>query len=318
MSEQPYDILIVGGGFAGLSAALYTARGMKRGILCGAGPSRNVAAAHTHGFLGHDGANPAHLLQTARDQLAPYDFPLREVHVDRITGENNHFTAHLADGTTLQARKIILATGVWDDLPKIPGLQEEWGRSVQHCAYCYGWEVQGQPLALYHEAFEGTEGMKSILYYQKLSRDILVCSDGNLSFTPEQRAFLEERGITLVDSRLERVEGIPTGIRLYFADGTSVERTTLYTHGERKLHSELAQALGCTLSEGGTGIQVEASQATSIPGVYAAGDVSSGNQVAFAVAGGARAAMYAAGSLFYDDLPNLPANDEAPEEAPSA
>ena len=125
MSEQSYEILIVGGGFAGLSAALYTARGMKRGILCGAGPSRNVAATHTHGFLGHDGANPAHLLQTARDHLAPYDFPIRDVHVDRITGANNDFTAHLADGTTRQARKVILATGVWDDLHKIPVLQEE-------------------------------------------------------------------------------------------------------------------------------------------------------------------------------------------------
>ena len=135
----PYDVLIIGGGFAGLSAALYTARGMRRGVLCTAGPSRNAAGQHTHGFLTQDGANPADVLRTARAQLAQYELPIIEVEVVQVMGQNNAFTAHLADGRTLQARKLILATGVHDILPDIPGLQVEWGRGVQHCPYCYGW-----------------------------------------------------------------------------------------------------------------------------------------------------------------------------------
>lgn len=250
----PYDILIIGGGFAGFSAALYTARGMRRGILCTAGPSRNAVASHTHGFLGHDGANPTQLLQTARDQLAPYNFPVIESKVIELTGEDNAFIARLENGQTIQARKIILATGVQDILPPIPGLQEEWGRGVQHCPYCYGWEVRDQPLALYQPGLTGPDGIWNILYHQKLSRDLLVCGNGPQGFTQEQRQQLQGVGVTLIDSALERVEGTSDGIRLYFADGTSVERTVLYTHGERKLNAELAMSLGCEMTA--TGITV--------------------------------------------------------------
>lgn len=299
---MPYDILIIGGGFAGLSAALYTARGMRRGVLCTTGSSRNAVASHTHGLLGHDGADPAQLLQTAREQLVPYDFPVIESGVVELTGENNAFTARLENGQTLQARKIILATGVQDILPSLPGLQEEWGRGVQHCPYCYGWEVRDQPLALYQPGLTGSDGIWTILYHQKLSRDLLVCGNGPHDFTGEQRDRLQGVGVTLVDSALERVEGTPKGVRLHFADGTSVERTVLYTHGERKLNAGLAEALGCKVEQGGI-VVTPNNQKTSVDGVFAAGDVSTGNQVAFAVAGGARAAMFAAFEVLSDNMP---------------
>lgn len=298
----PYDILIIGGGFAGLSAALYTARGMRRGILCTAGPSRNAVASHTHGFLGYDGADPAQLLQTARDQLVPYDFPVIESKVIELTGEDNAFTARLENGETIQARKIILATGVQDILPPIPGLQEEWGRGVQHCPYCSGWEVRDQPLALYQPGLLGPRGLWTILYHQKVSRDLLVCGDGSREYTPEQREQLQGVGVTLIDSALERVEGTPDGIRLHFVDGTSVERSVLYMHGERRLNAELAESLGCKVDVGGIEVTSH-NQKTSVAGVYAAGDVSTGNQVAFAVAGGARASMYAAAEVLDDNMP---------------
>lgn len=298
----PYDILIIGGGFAGLSAALYTARGMRRGVLCTAGPSRNAAAQHTHGFLTQDGTNPAELLQIARAQLAQYELPIVEAEVTQIMGENNAFTAHLADGRTIQARKLILATGVQDILPPIPGLQEEWGRGVQHCPYCYGWEVRDQPLALYQPGLMGPDGLWTILYHQKLSRDLLVCGTGPHDFTAEQREQLQGVGVTLVDSALERVEGIPEGVRLHFADGTSAERAVLYTHGERKLNAALAETLGCKIESGGI-VVTPNNQKTSVDGVFAAGDVSTGNQVAFAVAGGARAAMFAAFEILSENMP---------------
>lgn len=300
----PYDVLIIGGGFAGLSAALYTARGMKRGVLCTAGPSRNTTARHTHGFLTRDGANPAEMLQMAREQLAQYDLPIIESEVVSITGENNAFTAQLADGGTIRARKLILATGVQDILPDIPGLQEEWGRGVQHCPHCYGWEVRDQALALYQPDLAGAGGVQTVLYHQKLSPDFLVCSNGPLDFTPEQRHLLQDRGATLIDSALERVEGTPDGVRLHFADGTSAERAVLYTHGERRLRAELAEALGCEMTS--VGIKIDPlNHRTTVPGVYAAGDVSSGNQVAFAVAGGGKAAMQVGFEIFSDDLPAL-------------
>ena len=225
MTEQ-YDVLIVGGGFAGLSAALYTARGMKRGILCGTGPSRNVAAPHTHGFLAQDGADPAQLLQTARDQLAPYDFPVLDVRVERIVGENGDFTAQLANGDTLKARKIILATGVRDILPPIPGFQEEWGRTVHHCPYCYGWEVRGGRIAVY---LPGLNNPQSALYYQKITRDVLVCTGGPANLTDEQRALLEACGVALVEEPLSRVDGLgEDGLTLTFGSGLVHVRDVLY------------------------------------------------------------------------------------------
>lgn len=298
MTEQ-YDVLIVGGGFAGLSAALYTARGMKRGILCGTGPSRNVAAPHTHGFLAQDGADPAQLLQTARDQLAPYDFPVLDVHVERIVGENGDFTAQLANGDTLKARKIILATGVQDILPAIPGFQEEWGRTVHHCPYCYGWEVRGGRIAVY---LPGLNNPQSALYYQKITRDVLVCTGGPANLTDEQRALLEACGVTLVEEPLSRVDGLGgDGLTLTFGSGLVHARDVLYAHGERKVNATLAEHLGCHVSS--AGITVDEQQMTTVAGVYACGDSAKGNQVIYAAASGATAAMQAAYAIFYDTLP---------------
>ncbi|WP_040379756.1 NAD(P)/FAD-dependent oxidoreductase [Deinococcus aquatilis] len=303
MTHAPLDVLIIGGGFAGLSAALYSARGMKRGVVVTAGPSRNAPSRQAHGVFTQDGEDPVHLLQVARDQLRPYDFPVLEAGVIRVAGENGAFIATLADGQTVQARKIILATGVRDLLPDEPtGLREEWGKGVHHCAYCYGWEIRDGPTAFYQAALGGTSGVQSILYHQKISRDILVCSDRSLDFTPEQRELLETRGAHLMDAPLVRVDGREGGVRLTFQDGTVADRAVLYAHGERRGQVELAVQLGCEVTP--SGIQVDAQQMTTIPGVYAAGDVTSGNQIAFAVAGGARAAMFAASALFYDDLPD--------------
>lgn len=298
------DILIVGGGFAGLSAALYTARGMRKGVLCTAGQSRNAVAPHTHGFLTQDGSNPAQVLQTARNQLAPYDFPIIDAEVTQITGTNGAFTAQLFDGQTIQSRKVILTTGVQDILPNIPGFQEAWGRTVHHCSYCYGWEVRGQQIATYQTNLSGVEGLQTILYFQKLTRDVLVCSDGSLDFTMRERQLLQDRGITLIDSPLHHIEEQAEGINLHFLDGTSAHRAVLYAHGERRLRAGLAEALGCTLTEAGIKID-PVKQLTSVPGVYAAGDVSGSNQVVFATASGARAAMQATNTLFYEDLPPL-------------
>lgn len=140
------------------------------------------------------------------------------------------------------------------------------------------------------------------MYHQKLSRDLLICGTGPHDFTGEQREQLQGVGVTLVDSALERVEGIPEGVRLYFADGTSAERVVLYTHGERKLNAALAETLGCKIESGGI-VVTPNNQKTSVDGVFAAGDVNTGNQVAFAVAGGARAAMFAAFEILSENMP---------------
>ncbi|GGR17527.1 NAD(P)/FAD-dependent oxidoreductase [Deinococcus ruber] len=301
MTSTQYDVLIIGGGFAGLSAALYTARGMKRALVCSAGPSRNAPSLHTHGVLTRGGTPPTEFLAMAQVELDRYDVPRRNSRVVQLTGENNAFMATLENGDTVQARKIILATGVRDVLPEnIPGLREEWGRGVHHCPYCYGWEVQGGPIALYQPGLNA-DHVQTLLYHQKISSDLLVCSDTTPDLSAVHRQLLHDRGITLLDAPLVEVKGTASGVRLIFADGMTSERSVLYAHGERVLQADLAQQLGCEFTA--ASITVDAQQATSVPGVYAAGDVSSGNQVIFALASGAKAAMYVGYALFDDDLP---------------
>ncbi|ULH18035.1 NAD(P)/FAD-dependent oxidoreductase (plasmid) [Deinococcus sp. KNUC1210] len=301
MTSFQYDVLIIGGGFAGLSAALYTARGMKRAFVCSAGPSRNAPSLSTHGVLTRDGTPPAEFLQTAHAELDHYDVPRLNGRVVQLTGQNNAFIATLENGETVQARKIILATGVRDVLPDtIPGLREEWGRGVHHCPYCYGWEVQGGPIALYQPGLNASH-IQSVLYHQKISPNLLVCSDTAPDLSAAQRQLLKARHIEVIDEPLVEVESTGPGVRLTYADGNWTEHWALYAHSERVLNADLAVQLGCEATA--ASITVNAKQETTVPGVYAAGDVSSGNQVIFALASGASAAMYAGYTLFDDDLP---------------
>lgn len=298
------DVLIVGGGFAGLSAALYTARGLKRGLLITRGPSRSAPSPHAGGVFAHDRQSPAAILAAARDDLHPYDFPMLEAEVTALTGQNGNFTATLSTGETVRARKVILATGVRDVLPETPaGLREQWGRGVHHCPYCYGWELRGGQIALYMPGLSGLSGVQTVLYHQKITRDVLVCTDRPADLSEEHRALLHERGVTLIEESLIRVDGRDGGgVMLTFESGLTLNRDVLYAHGQRELRAALAEQIGCEIAQ--NGITVDAQQMTTVPGVYACGDVTKGNQIAFAVAGGAMAAMQAAHAIFYDTLPD--------------
>ena len=298
------DVLIVGGGFGGLIVALYTARGLKRGVLVTSGASRNAPSPHAGGVFSRDRQSPVQILAAARDDLRPYDFPVIQAEVTGITGADGNFMATLSDGRVLKARKVILATGVRDVLPETPaGLREQWGRGVHHCPYCYGWELRGGQIALHLPGLSGLGGVQTVLYHQKITHDVLVCTDRPADLTDEHRALLHERGVTLIEEALIRVEGrVGGGVTLSFESGLTLDRDVLYAHGQRVLRAELAEMLGCEVTPGG--ITVDQNQRTTIPGVYACGDVTTGNQIAFAVATGAMAAMQAAYALFYDMLPD--------------
>ncbi len=296
------DVLIIGGGFAGLSAALYTARGLKRGAVITSGPSRNAPSPHAGGVFSRDRQSPDVILAAALDDLQPYNFPVIEARVEALSGQDGAFTAVLEGGQSVQARKVILATGVEDVLPEQPeGLRDLWGRDVHHCPYCYGWELRGGQIAVLMPGLQGQSAVENVLYHQKITQDVLVCTDGPAILTEEERALLTYRGVTVLEAPLARVEArAGGGVRLHFRDGQVLERDVLYAHGERRVRGELAEALGCEVTA--AGITVNAQQMTTVPGVYACGDVTKGNQVAFAVASGAKAAMQAAFSIFYDDL----------------
>lgn len=270
ISPERYDTVIVGGSNAGLSAALMLGRGRRRVLVCDTGKPTNAPAHEAHGFFTRDGTPPSELVRIGREQLRPYDVELRHVAVTGATGDAGNFVVTLADGATVQARTLLLATGVAQVFPAIEGVAERWGEGVNQCPYCHGWEVRDAPLAVYAA---GDHAFHYALMIANWSRDLVALTDGPAAFTDAQWDTLKAREIAVRQERIARLEGPGrTLTHIVFADGTHLPRHALFLGPEKRQHSDLAAQLGCAHKPDGS-VQVDAFGLTSVPGVYAAGDM---------------------------------------------
>ncbi|MBA3824405.1 MAG: NAD(P)/FAD-dependent oxidoreductase [Ktedonobacterales bacterium] len=300
-----FDVIIVGGGAAGLSAALVLGRARREVLLCGEGAPRNVPSPHAHSFFSRDGMAPLALLQIGREQLAPYrSVTYRPQAVVAAVRDAAGFTVVLGDGTREAARRLLLATGVVDELPAIPGLAERWGISVLHCPYCHGWEVRDQPLAvLGNDAL----AVEQALLISQWSRDLVLCTNGPATFTEDDQHRLRRRGITIHEGHITQVDGVNgTLAHIQFTDGAPLARQALFIRAVQHQRSPLAAQLGCQLTSPFPGtelITVDGTGATTIPGVFAAGDATTMlQQVVAAAASGALAAAMLNRDVLLDDL----------------
>jgi thioredoxin reductase len=284
------DVIIVGAGPAGLSAALVLGRACRRVLLFDQDRGRNRFTHHLHGFITREGTPPLEFRRMAREDLKRFDQVHHEVAevVRAARMDTGIFDVFTADGRSFTSRRLLLATGVVDNIPDIPGLMDLYGQSVFHCPYCDGFELRGKPLAVYGR---GKRGYGLSLELTGWSRDILLCTDGASDFTKEERAKLAANGTTLNEKPVARLEG-SDGIleRIVFIDGTSVARRALFfTQGQTQC-SDLARTLGCDFNEKGT-VSTGKYEVTNIPGLYVAGDASRDVQwVIVAAAEGAEAA----------------------------
>jgi thioredoxin reductase len=246
--------------------------------------------------------HPLEFLRTAREQLRPYTtVQLRDVTVtDARCGAEGRFETTLETGETVQSRKLLIATGVRDNLPEIAGLRELYGRSVFHCPYCDGWEVSDEPLAVYGR---GERGYGLALELTAWSRDILLCTDGPSEIDDEKTARLARNGIAVREDRVARLEGTG-GIleRIVFAEGPPAERRALFFTTGQYQQSSLAIRLGCEFNEKGT-VRTGKYETTHLPGLFVAGDASRAVQwVIVAAAEGAEAAFAINTDLIKEDL----------------
>src|SRR5258708_5745940 len=295
-----YDVIIIGAGPAGLSAALVLGRCRRRVLVCDTGNPRNAAALAIHGFLTRDGIPPQELLRIAREQMKQYDtVELRDIEVTSAECRDARFHVTLADGSELDSRKLLIATGVRDRVPEIPGFRELYGKSVFHCPYCDGWEVRDQPLAVYGR---GARGLGLSLELTGWSRDLVLCTDGPTEIAPDDLARLDRHGVRVREDRLVRLEGHDRLERLVFATGDPLDRRALFFTTGQAQQSELATRLGCEMNDKGT-VRTGKYEATHLPGLFVAGDASRAVQwVVVAASEGAEAAFAINCGLLEEDL----------------
>lgn len=296
-----YDVIIVGAGPAGLSAALMLGRCRRAVLICDTGKPRNAASQALHGYLTRDGLHPKEFRALGRRELAQYDtVQVRDVGAIAAECRDERFCVTLEDGSELWSRKLLIATGVLDHVPDIPGMADFYGRSVFHCPYCDGWEVRDQPIAIYGQ---GSHGLGLALELTAWSRDLVLCTDGPSEIDSDGRQRLDLNGIAVREDRVRAVEGADGVLqRIVFESGDPLPRRALFFTTGQFQQSELAVRLGCEFNDKGT-VRTGKYESTHLPGLFVAGDASRAVQWAIvAAAEGAEAAFAINTDLLREDL----------------
>ena len=283
------DVIVVGAGPAGLSAALVLARACRSVLVFDHGQPRNSAASHLNGYLTRDGMPPAEFLGIARAELGKYErVRIIDVEVTAAVCDDGRFEVTTADGRRFSSKKLLLATGVADHVPAIPGLRALYGKSVFHCPYCDGYEVRDQPLAVYGCEERGYGLALELLGW---SKDVVLVSDGPCGIDAQGLARLATHHIRVREEKVVRLEGRDGRLeRIVFDGGEPLERRALFFTTGQTQRSHLADSLGCEFNEKGT-VRTGPYESTHLHGLYVAGDASRAVQwVIVAAAEGAEAA----------------------------
>lgn len=306
MSDDPidnYDVVVIGGGPAGLNGALILARSRRRVVVVDSGEPRNAPAEGIHGLLGHDGTPPQQLLERGRSEIRGYGGHVVDGRVTRATRGSDRFIVQLEDGRSLRARRLLVTAGVVDELPDIPGVRERWGHDVLHCPYCHGWEVRDQAIGI---LASGPSSTHHALLFRQLSEDVVYLSH-TMPPEEEQAQQLAARSIQIIDGEVSSVEvdgGRLAGVGL--SDGRVIQRDVLVVSTRLIARATFLSDLGLTPVEHPSGlgehIKVDPSGQTEVPGVWAAGNLTDpAAQVGGSAAAGALAAIRINADLIEED-----------------
>ena len=295
-----YDVAVIGGGAAGLSAALVLTRARRRVLVVDSGTPRNAPAAHLQGFLSRDGMPPADLLEAGRREVEGYGGVIREgTATDLVSFRSAGFQVLLADGDRVSARRLLVATGLRDELPDVPGLHERWARDVLHCPYCHGWEVRDQQLGV---LWNGSDSVRYAQIVRQWADDVVLFVPAGV-LTNADRGHLVARAVGIVEVPIAGLvieDDHLTGVEL--TDGHIVPRAALFVPPRFVPHDGLLTRLGCQLDEQGW-IVTGQYGATSLPGVWAAGNVANPRaQVVTAAGEGCAAAIAINADLVDEDV----------------
>lgn len=293
-ADEVHDVVVVGAGAAGLNAALLLGRARRKVVVIDAGEPRNAPAAHMHGFLSRDGLPPATLLDLGRAEIAHYGIPVLRGRVEQI---DHGYYVRMAGGVVIKARRVLIATGLRDELPDIPGVRERWGRDLLHCPYCHAYEVRDQPLAVL-----GTHpgAVHQALLLRQWSDDVVFLPH-TLDLTAQDREQLEARGLHLIEGEIKHLVVDDDRLRgIELADGRVVPRTAAFLFPRFVPHDELLTRLGCDKDDVGW-VVTDRTGRTSVTGVWAAGNVIDPRAQVVAAAGMGSTAAFAINTDLLDE-----------------
>ncbi|WP_313196359.1 NAD(P)/FAD-dependent oxidoreductase [Shinella zoogloeoides] len=294
------DAIIIGGGFAGLSAAMQLARARRRITIVDTGESRNRFAAHSHGFLAQDGRPGGEILADARRQLAAYEtVTFRDAPAERLEGERDAFSVVTGDGGRIAARRVLLATGFEDRLPAIPGLAERWGKTVLHCPYCHGYEVGGGPVGVLARTAEAARFAAVVADWGNVTLFTNQVSEPD----EEALAILAARNVKLRPGRVTAISDGPDGmLAVETGPGIPTLVKALFVMPEARVRSAIPAERGLKLKETPVGsiLDTDDTGQTSLPGLYAAGDIALGAaNISLASANGVKTGVFLHHSLIW-------------------
>lgn len=302
-TDNLLDVAIIGGGAAGLTAAQVLGRARRNVAVIDSRDPRNRPAAHMHGFLSRDGMPPADLVATGRKEALDYGVDLIDGHATEITshGTDPGFTLELTTGRQLEARAVLISTGLRDELPGIPGLRDRWGVDVLHCPFCHGYEVRDEPLGVLGGNVRELSIHQALLLPQ-WSRDVVFFADG-IDLTDGERARIRARGVDIVEDPVRGIVVDDDRLRaVELGDGQLVPLTALFVGPRFVANDSLLRGFGCDIGPSGF-VTVDSTGRTSVPGIWAAGNVADPRaQVITAAGAGSAAAIAINGYLLEWDV----------------
>ena len=299
--DKQFDVIIIGGSYAGLASAMALGRALRNVLVIDAGDPCNKQTPHSHNFLTHDGKTPKEISTLARQQVSRYDtVTLLSALATKGIKTANGFEIQTNAGDTFRARKLAFATGIKDIMPAIPGFSESWGISVLHCPYCHGYEVRHQKTGI---LANGDTGFELATLISNWTTDLTLFTNSKSTLTEQQRLKLNKHRILIVEEKISQLENKNGFIQqVVLADGVKLPLKALYARPSFTQHSSIPQALGCELTPEGY-IKIDGAHRTTIPGIYACGDnVTRMRTVANAVSMGTTTGLMLNNELIEEDF----------------
>ncbi|HEX2982371.1 MAG TPA: NAD(P)/FAD-dependent oxidoreductase [Ignavibacteriales bacterium] len=300
-----FDVIIIGGSYAGLSAAMALGRSLRNVLIIDSGSPCNKQTPHSHNFLTQDGETPANIASKAKRQVLKYS-TVKFIEDKAVSAgkKSNGFEVVAESGEVFSARKLLLATGIHDIMPDIDGFKDSWGITVLHCPYCHGYEVNGENLGI---LANGEAAFEMAKFISNWSGRLTLFTNGPSSLTTEQTDMLADHNISIVEKEIlliDHEKGVMHG--LIFKDGSGHELRALFYRAAFRQHSDIAEKLGCELTPDGY-IKIGEFQETTVPGVYAAGDNSTMlRSVAVAASAGMKAGAFINKEIIMENFAKTP------------